>query len=297
MSNFWSFYIIAIVAINLIGCVIILMWTRRMDAGDLAEDGTTGHEYDGIREYNNPLPRWWLSLFWITIIFALTYLALYPGLGKYPGLLGWTSHGEVAKDQKAYQAQYGALYADFAKKPIEELAKDPRAMQIGGRLFGNNCAACHGTDAKGARGFPNLTDSDWIHGGSPEKITETIMNGRHGVMPAWKDTIGDDGVKQVANYVLSLSGRKHDAKLAQVGAEVFAGKCAVCHGTTGEGNPMMGAPRLNDSTWLYGGSEATVIKTIADGRIGQMPAQKDALGSERVHLLAAYVWSLSQDKK
>jgi cytochrome c oxidase cbb3-type subunit 3 len=297
MSNFWSFWIIALVSINIFGCVWLLMWTRRMDPSSQAEDGTTGHEYDGIREYNNPLPSWWLTMFWLLILFGLGYLALYPGLGKYPGLLGWTSHGEVAQDEKAYQQQYGALYAGYAKTPIEQLAKDPRAMQIGGRLFANNCAACHGTDAKGAKGYPNLTDTDWLYGGTPDKITETIANGRHGVMPAWHDTLGEEGVKQVANYVLSLSGHKHDSQLAKAGTDIFASKCSVCHGATGEGNPLMGAPRLNDNIWLYGGSESTVIKTISDGRGGQMPAWKDTLGSERVHLLAAYVWSLSNTGK
>lgn len=297
MSNFWSTYIIAIVALNIVGCAWLLMWTRRMDLSDMPEDGTTGHEYDGIREYNNPLPRWWLVLFWITIIFALVYLVLYPGLGKYPGVLGWTSAGEVAKHEQEYQQQYGALYAGYASTPVEELATDPRAMQIGARLFANNCSTCHGTDAKGARGFPNLTDQDWIHGGSPERIEETILNGRHGIMPAWKDGIGEDGVQQVAQYLLSLSGRQHDATQAKAGGTIYAGTCAVCHGASGDGVQLMGAPRLNDNIWLYGGSEASLVKTIAEGRVGHMPAQKDILGSERVHLLTAYVWSLSQPKE
>lgn len=297
MSNFWSFYIITLVAINIFGCAWLLMWTRNMDLTDQAEDGTTGHEYDGIREYNNPLPRWWLIMFWLTIIFGLGYLTLYPGLGKFPGVLGWTSHGEVAQDQKAYDEKYGALYAGYAKTPIEELVKDPRAMQIGGRLFGNNCAACHGTDARGAQGYPNLTDTDWLYGGSPEDILKTISDGRHGMMPAHKDTLNEDSIKQVANHVLSLSGRKHDEKLAAAGAETFASTCSVCHGATGDGNILMGAPRLNDGIWLYGGNESAVIKTIAEGRAGVMPAWKDLLGTERVHLLAAYVWSLSKDKQ
>jgi len=267
-----------------------------MDIEDIATDGTTGHEYDGIREYNNPLPRWWLMLFWITIFFALVYLTLYPGLGKFQGLLGWTSTGELAKEEKDYQQQYGAIYSAYARVPVEQLAKDSQAMKIAGRLFANNCSTCHGTDAHGGRGFPNLTDKDWLFGGSPERIQETIMEGRTGMMPPWQSALGDEGVKEVAHYVRSLSGLKADSKLLAAGHEIFASKCIACHGPDGKGNPMMGAPNLTDSIWLYGGSEATVIKTIADGRSGHMPMQKDNLGAEKVHLLAAYVWSLSQNR-
>jgi cytochrome c oxidase cbb3-type subunit 3 len=293
MSNFWSGYIIAIVVLNIVGCAALLMWTRRMDSTGMPADGTTGHEYDGIREYNNPLPRWWLYLFWITLIFSVAYLVLYPGLGKFSGTLGWTSQGEMQQDEKAYRQQYGAIYAQYAQVPIKELARDERAMKIGGRLFANNCSTCHGTDAHGARGFPNLTDPDWLYGGEPERIVETISNGRNGLMPAWQASLGDEGVKQVANHVLTLAGRKADTAQAAAGEKIFAGSCAGCHGADGRGNPMLGAPNLADSVWLYGGSEAALIKTIAEGRNGHMPAQKEILGAERVHLLAAYVWSLS----
>ncbi|MDF2445509.1 MAG: cytochrome oxidase Cbb3 [Moraxellaceae bacterium] len=296
MSSFWSWYIIVLVALNIGGCVWLLMWTRKMDLNDMPADGTTGHEYDGIREYNNPLPRWWLSLFWITIVFGVAYLALYPGLGNFKGVLGWTQTGEVAADQAAYEQKFGAIYANYAKVPIAELAKDERAMKIGGRLFANNCSTCHGTDANGAKGFPNLTDGDWLWGGEPDRIVETIMQGRTGMMPAWQAIIGDDGVKKVSHHVLALAGRKADAGLAAAGAEVFATNCAACHGGDGKGNPLMGAPNLTDNVWLYGGSEASVIKTVAEGRGGHMPAQQDVLGAERVHLLAAYVWSLSHNR-
>lgn len=293
MSNFWSTYIIAIVVLNLVGCACLLMWTRQMDIKDLADDGTTGHVYDGIREYNKPLPRWWLVLFWITLVFSVGYLVLYPGLGKFGGALGWTSQGEAQASEAKYQQQYGALYAGYAQVPIEQLAKDERAMQIGARLFANNCSTCHGTDAHGARGFPNLTDADWLYGGEPSRIVETISGGRTGIMPAWKDGLGEEGVQQTVQYVLTLSGRKADRAQAAAGKHIYETKCAGCHGTDGSGNPMMGAPRLNDKVWLYGGSEATLAKTIGEGRTGHMPAQLQNLGAERVHLLAAYVWSLS----
>lgn len=296
MSNFWSFYIIAIVALNIGGCAWLLLWSRRMDIKDMHADGTTGHEYDGIREYNNPLPGWWLTLFWITIFFGLVYLALYPGLGKFQGILGWTSVGELVKEEKNYNEQYGVIYANYASVPVKELATDAQAMKIASRLFANNCSTCHGTDAHGGRGFPNLTDNDWLYGGSPESIQETIMNGRNGIMPPWQDVLGDAGVKQVTNHVRLLSGLKADSTLATAGQNIFAEKCTACHGSDGRGNPLIGAPDLTDKIWLYGNSEATVIKTIALGRNGHMPAQKDNLGAEKAHLLTAYVWSLSQDR-
>lgn len=296
MSNFWSIYIIAIVVLNIVGCAWLLMWTRKMDVADMPADGTTGHEYDGIREYNNPLPRWWLYLFWITLVFGVAYLVLFPGLGSFKGTLGWSSAGEVGADQAAYQKQYGAIYADYARKPIEELAGDERAMKIGARLFANNCAACHGTDAHGAKGYPNLTDGDWLYGGTPDRIVETITGGRQAMMPAWGAILGEDAVKKATHYVMSLSGKKHDATLAAAGQDVFATNCAACHGADGKGNQMMGAPNLADTTWLYGGSEKAIAETLANGRNGHMPAQKEVLGDERIHLLAAYVWSLSNNK-
>jgi cytochrome c oxidase cbb3-type subunit 3 len=295
MSNFWSCYIIILVVTNITLCFLLLRWTSKMDLNDLAEDGTTGHEYDGIKEYNNPLPRWWLYLFYLTIVFAIGYLALYPGLGKFPGMLGWTSHGEHDKDQAAYEQKYGPIYAAYYKVPVEQLAKDGRAMQIGNRLFENNCAACHGSDAHGARGFPNLTDDDWLHGGKPADIETTILEGRDGTMPAWGEKLGDEGVKKVASYVLSLSGRKVDPKLAAAGQPLFS-NCMPCHGVDAKGNIFIGAPNLTDTIWLYGGDEKTVIQTIAFGRHGHMPTWKDTLGKERVHLLAAYVWSLSNNQ-
>ena len=294
MSTGWTIYVSFIVLLNIGGCLWLLAWTRKMPSKDDG-DGTTGHSFDGITEYNNPLPRWWLWLFYLTIAFGLTYLALYPGLGGYPGILNWSSHGEHDKDQAAYEQQYGPIYAAYYQKPIEQLAKDPAAMQIGNRLFEVNCAACHGSDAHGARGFPNLTDKDWLHGGAPADIESSILNGREGVMPDWGSKLGDQGVKQVANYVLSLSGRKVDPALAAAGQALFV-NCMPCHGADAKGNIFIGAPNLTDTIWLYGGDEATVIKTITNGRHGHMPAWGDTLGKERVHLLAAYIWSLSNSQ-
>lgn len=296
MSDFWSGYIIVLALANIIGVSWLLMWTRKMDLSDLAEDGTTGHEYDGIREYNNPLPRWWLICFWGSIAFALGYLALYPGLGKFQGFLGWTSVNELEADQKAYEQEFDALYKSFAATPIPELAKDERAMRVAGRIFANNCAICHGSNARGAQGYPNLTDGDWLYGGEPEKLVETLTYGRNGVMPGWVDSMGEQGVKEVVAYALSLSGRSVDTELADAGKARF-GVCAGCHGADGRGNQAIGAPNLTDTVWLHGGAERHVMDTVLHGRKNRMPAFDKTLGAERVHLMAAYVYSLSHQGK
>ncbi len=292
MSNFWSGYIIVLSLANIIGVSWMLLWTRKMDLSDLAEDGTTGHEYDGIKEFNNPLPRWWLICFWGSIAFALGYLALYPGLGKWQGLLGWTSHGELHAAEADYDKQFGPLYKSFAATPIPELAKNERAMKVAGRIFANNCALCHGSDARGAAGFPNLTDDDWLYGGEPEKLVETLTHGRNGQMPNWLPTLGEQGVKEVVAYALSLSGRKVDEELATAGQGKFAA-CAGCHGANGKGNQALGAPNLTDTVWLHGGTEKKVLETVLYGRKSRMPNFDKTLGPERVHLMAAYVYSLS----
>jgi len=292
MTDFWSGYIIVLALANIVVVSWLLMWTRKMDLSEMAEDGTTGHEYDGIKEYNNPLPRWWLICFWGSIAFALGYLALYPGLGKFQGLLGWTSHGELKADEAAYDKQFGPLYASFAAIPIPELAKNERAMKVAGRIFANNCAVCHGSNARGGNGFPNLTDHDWLYGGEPEKLVETLTLGRNGVMPAWLDTMGEQGVREVVAYALSLSGRKVNADLAEAGQARF-GVCAGCHGANGKGNQALGAPNLTDTTWLYGGTQKKVLETVFYGRQNHMPSFAKTLGPERVHLMAASVYSLS----
>ena len=293
MSDFWSGYIIILSLANIIGVAWLLMWTRKMDINDLADDGTTGHEYDGIREYNNPLPRWWLICFWGSIAFSLGYLALYPGLGKFQGFLGWTSHNELSKDQAAYDVEFGPLYKSFAATPIPELAKNDRAMKVAGRIFANNCALCHGANARGGVGFPNLTDDDWLYGGEPEKLVETLTHGRQGQMPAWKESMGDQGVREVVAYALTLSGRTVDTDLAAAGKPRFA-VCAGCHGADGRGNQAIGAPNLTDTIWLYGGAERHVLDTVYYGRKNRMPNFDKTLGPDRVHLMAAYVYSLSR---
>jgi cytochrome c oxidase cbb3-type subunit 3 len=294
MSGFWSWYIIVIVAINIVGNAWLLVAMRRPPRDSVGEGESLGHEFDGIEELDHPLPRWWLWVFVASILFAMVYLALYPGLGRYRGALDWTSIAQWEDQVEKANATYGPIFAAYYAKSIPELVSDRRAVTIGSRLFAINCSLCHGSDAHGGKGFPNLTDGDWLHGGSPETIEKTILQGRKGVMPAWGPTIGEDGVVHAANYVLSLSGRKHDPDLAEKGQLIFQTICHACHGPDGKGKKEMGSANLTDDTWLHGGSEETIRETIRNGRTNQMPAHADLLGPEQVHLLALYVYGLSR---
>jgi cytochrome c oxidase cbb3-type subunit 3 len=253
-----------------------------------------GHVWDeNLEEYNNPLPRWWMWLFWITIVFAFVYLVLYPGLGSFPGVLKWSSVGQFDNEQARAKERYEPIYAKFAAMEIPAVAADAQAREMGQRLFLNYCSQCHASDARGGSGFPDLSDNDWLYGGTPEAIVASITQGRQGVMPPWPQ-LGEDGTRNAANYVLSLSGRTHDSLRAAQGKELFATNCAVCHGADGKGNPALGAPNLTDEVWLYGGSEAAIMASISKGRNGQMPAWGGFLGPTKTHLLAAYVYGLSQ---
>lgn len=294
-SGFWQVWIIALTLGGIAFCLLLLLSQKRAhkpQKGEKIDD--TGHVWDDdLRELNNPLPRWWLQLFYITIVFGLGYLALYPGLGSYAGMLGWTSHGQYTAEKDAADQQLKPMFDRYAAMDIPALAKDPDAKAIGQRLFLNNCSQCHGSDAGGQRGFPNLRDNDWLYGGEPQNIETTITGGRQGMMPAWGPTLGEQGVKEAVNYVLSLSGAPHDDALATAGKARFDTTCAACHGPEGKGNQALGAPNLTDKTWLYGGSERDVTETVTNGRHGQMPAWGERLGPARVHLLAAYVYGLS----
>ncbi|AFN78466.1 cytochrome-c oxidase, cbb3-type subunit III [Stutzerimonas xanthomarina] len=304
MTSFWSWYVTLLSLGTIAALVWLLLATRKGQRRDSTEE-TVGHSYDGIEEYDNPLPRWWFMLFVATVVFALGYLALYPGLGNWKGLLpgyegGWTQVKEWQREMDRANEQYGPLYAKFAAMPVEEVAQDPQALKMGGRLFASNCSVCHGSDAKGAYGFPNLTDHDWLYGGEPETIKTTILGGRQAVMPAWKDVIGEEGIRHVAGYVRSLSGRDVpegiDSDIEQ-GQKIFAANCVVCHGPDAKGIQAMGAPNLTDNVWLYGSSFGQIQQTLRYGRNGRMPAQEAILGHDKVHLLAAYVYSLSQQSE
>lgn len=296
MTTGWSLYVIILVVLNIAGCAWLLWWTSKR-RGDEARNNaeTTGHVWDGdLTEYNKPLPRWWIILFWLTIVFSIGYLAWYPGMGNFAGTSGWTSAGEHDADKADADARLAEAYGRFDAMPIDEIAQDGEALAFGGRLFQNHCAQCHGADARGAKGFPNLTDGDWLWGGSPDQILATILQGRQAAMPPLAAAIGGDvGVTEVATYVQSLAGIKADPALAEAGKAKFAGVCAACHGAEGKGNPILGAPNLTDDTWLYGSDFATISEGIRNGRNGMMPAHGPIIGETRSRLVGAYVWSIS----
>jgi len=292
-SSGWSIFITAVTVIGLLLCLVLLFIASKRTV--MAKDNSTGHVWDvDLKEMNNPLPRWWMGLFIITVVFAGVYLLLYPGLGSAKGSLGWSSSGQYEAEQKAAATAMAAVYAQFAGKPVDVLAKDPKAMAIGERLFINNCAACHGSDAKGSKGFPNLTDGDWLYGGSHEKIVETITQGRQGNMPPMAAAVGSaQDVRNLAQYVLSLSDSPHNAIAANEGKAKF-GVCAACHGANGKGNQALGAPNLTDKVWLHGWGEEAIVNIVTNGKLNMMPAQSARLTPEQIHVLGGYVWSLSQ---
>jgi len=301
-TNGWLGIVLGLViALSILACAILL-WVQSKIKIKVSADGkplpveTTGHVWDGdLRENNNPLPGWWMNLFYGTIIFGFAYLLLYGGLGSYKGLLGWSLIGEYEAELKAGDEQYGPLFQKFMAMDIPSVAKDPQAREIGERLFLNTCAQCHGSDAQGAKGYPNLTDKDWLYGGDPQTILTTLHEGRNGLMPPMAAAVGNnEDVLNVANYVLSLSATPHDAAKAQSGKSKFT-VCAACHGEDGKGNQTMGAPNLTDKIWLHGGGIDSVVETINKGRASHMPAFKDVIAEDKIHLLAAYVWSLSNN--
>ena len=297
MSLFWSLWITVLTLTCLALVLWVLLANRKVAVRDdeEPENRTTGHVYDGIEEYDNPLPRWWFYMFILSMIYAAGYLVYYPGLGSWKGTSGWTSHKELAEDQEKGRADYAESYDRYSSMSIEELAHDDEAMKMGTRLFSNNCAVCHSSDGGGNFGIPNLTDKDWLHGGTTDKILETITGGRNGVMPAWGPVIGEEKVEQVAEYVLKVSGQEHDEALAAKGQTVFTENCAVCHGNDAKGKQDVGSANLTDSTWLYSGTREGIIHTVRGGLNNRMPAQKDLLREEKIHVLAAYVYSLSLD--
>lgn len=291
VSGFWNMYVMGLVALSLLFCLFVLMSNNKRETGPVE---LHGHVWDeNLAEYNNPLPRWWLYLFWVTLIFAVVYLVMYPGFGNTKGALGWSSVGQYETEMRAAEERYAPIFAKYKEMDVAAVAADPDARAMGKRLFVTYCAQCHGSDARGAKGFPNLSDTAWNWGGEADTIKATITGGRMGMMPPMGPALGAEGTKDVVNYVRSLSGLAHDSLRAQRGAELFAQNCAACHGAEGKGTQAMGAPNLTDEDWLYGSSEATITETVANGRTNRMPGFGDFLGEEKVHLLAAYVYGLS----
>ncbi len=286
MNSFWSGWIIVLTVITF----ILTFWLLLANRKESTTKKTTGHVYDGIEEYNNPLPLWWLWLFYATIFFSIGYLVAYPGLGAFKGLLNWSQVGQYEKEIQRAEEKYEPLFNKFAQTPIPELAKDTQAMQMAQRIFANNCAQCHGSDARGTFGFPNLADNDWLYGGEPENILTSIRQGRSGFMMAWESTLNREQIDSVVAYTLSLSG-KQEANAE--GEKLFQTYCTACHGADAKGNTMLGAPNLTDDIWLYSDAPEIIRTTIAKGRNGKMPGHADLLSESRIHLLGAYVYSLS----
>lgn len=295
MSTFWSIWVSVIVLGTVFGCWWLLWSTRKSQTTDTETEETMGHSFDGIEEYDNPLPKWWFYLYVGTCVFALGYLALYPGLGNFQGLLGWSQHNQWESEVEQAEATYGELYARYADTPVQELKDNDEAMRMGQRLFANNCAVCHGSAGRGSVGFPNLTNGDWMWGGEPEQILHTIRNGRQGIMPAKgvMPNMTNAQVDQVVNYVLSFSGRERDAAAAEAGEQVFAQACSSCHGMDATGNTALGAPDLTNNHWLYGSSYEWIHDTVVNGRQNEMPAQGGRLSDAQIQILAAYVLSLN----
>lgn len=294
MSSGWSVYVIAFVVAQIVGCAWLLLANRKVTIDESGSGEPVVHEFDGITELNNPMPAWWMWFFVVTIVGSLVYLVLYPGMGNFPGSLGWTSRAQWEREVAHADERYGPILRGYHARAISELVSDARAVEMGSRLFAGNCATCHGSDARGGPGYPDLTDDDWLYGGTPERIVETITIGRVGSMPPLGAALGgEEGVARMAQYVLSLSGREHDETMAAAAAPLFTALCASCHGLTGEGNPAVGAPNLTDDVWLHRGKLVDVEYQITNGRVNQMPAHGEILAPEKIHLLALYVYSLS----
>lgn len=294
MSNFWSWYIIVLTVVFLVLITWLLFATRKGQKPDQTTQ-TMGHAFDGIEEYDNPLPRWWFMLFVATLVFTVIYLILYPGMGKFPGVLGWTQVNQYEREVERAETQFAPIFAKYRELSIADVAQDEEARRIGQRLFATNCSVCHGSDARGSFGFPDLTDNDWLWGGEPEQILTTLKQGRQATMAAWLPVIGEEGVRNTAGYVRHLAGLESEGVDIEAGKKVFDVNCVACHGPDGKGNHLLGAPNLTDDIWLYGSSMLQVQHTIRAGRNGNMPAQAH-LGDDKLHMLAAYVYSLSQDK-
>ena len=299
MSDFvnsgWAVFVAVATALSLLSCLWLLWVASKRQP--MAADNSTGHVYDeDLVEMNNPLPRWWAILFVLTVIFAFGYVVVYPGMGSLPGTFGWTSLNQLENEQLQANTTMNSVYAKFDGLNTEQLSHNAAAMAIGERLFINNCAACHGSNAQGSKGFPNLTDGDWLYGGSPEKIEESIVLGRNGNMPPMAAAVGTpEDVRNVANYVLSLSGSPHNAIAAASGKPKFS-VCAACHGADGKGNQALGAPNLTDKIWLHGWGDEAIVAMVNLGKNNVMPAQGGRLTPQQIHVLATYVWGLSQSQ-
>ncbi|WOJ96125.1 cytochrome-c oxidase, cbb3-type subunit III [Congregibacter brevis] len=291
MTSFWSGWVIVLTTVTLVLVTWLLFANRKRSAVD---EKTTGHVYDGIEEWDNPLPGWWFAMFVITIVWGIGYLIAYPGMGNFPGVLGWSSVTQHEQEVAVADEKFRAMRDKYLAMSIEEIYQDPKARKMGMRIYGNNCSQCHGLDAAGALGFPNLTDDDWLYGGSPEAIKHTLVNGRQAAMPPWESILGEQGIAEATAYVLSLNSRDADEDLVAAGEKHYQTYCIACHGPEAKGNPIMGAPNLTNGIWLYGGNAEQIAHSLRIGRNGQMPAFGNTLSEDKIHLVAAYVYGLSK---
>jgi cytochrome c oxidase cbb3-type subunit III len=296
MPAFWHWFVVVLTVLFIIWCVWLIGWSTKQGPKNVSDDELVGHKWDGdLEEWNNPTPKWWLYLYFITVIWAVLFLVAMPGLGTFDGLLGWSSKGQYDAEMERAAATYEPIYEEFAAMEWDKLTQHEDALSLGASLFASYCTTCHGSDARGATGYPNLTDDNWQWGSTEQDIVATITNGRMAAMPVLAPALGgDEGVDNMVKYVKSLSGGAMDAG-AQAAQPQFAAMCSACHGLDGKGNKVFGAPNLTDDVWLYGGSDEAIRETILHGRNGVMPAQGDLLGANRIKILAAYVYSLSQD--
>lgn len=295
MNNTWSIYVVVLTLVSIAACLWLLLAVRK-NTSEIEDGEPLTHEFDGINELNNPLPRWWLILYLLTIVFGVGYLILYPGFGNFSGTLGWSSQKQWQMEDERAKNTYGKIYAKFASQDMETLLKNERALAIGQKVYLNNCIACHGTDARGSRSYPNLRDSDWLYGNSPAQIKQSIAAGRNGNMPALGAVLGEEGTTAVIAYIKSFGEEAAEVlpELQQKGKDQFAMMCAACHGADAKGNVYVGAPNLTDDIWLHGGTEAALRKTIMEGRTGEMPAHGTLISKDKIHILAAYILSLSE---
>ncbi|EAQ99389.1 cytochrome-c oxidase, cbb3-type subunit III [Congregibacter litoralis] len=291
MTSFWSGWVIVLTSLTLILVTWLLFANRKRNPID---EKTTGHIYDGIEEWDNPLPGWWFAMFVITIVWGIGYLVAYPGMGNFPGVLGWSSATQHEQEVAVADEKFRAMRDKYLAMSIEDIYQDPKVRKMGMRIYGNNCSQCHGLDAAGALGFPNLTDNDWLYGGSPEAIKHTLVNGRQAAMPPWESILGEQGIMEATAYVLSLNSREADDELVAAGEKHYQTYCVACHGPEAKGNPLMGAPNLTNGIWLYGGSEEQIAHSLRIGRNGQMPAFGNTLSEDKIHLVSAYIYGLSK---
>ncbi len=293
MSSSWHWWIVIVTLINVLACVWLILWSSRQGDNSKANEDTLDHSWDGnLQERNNPLPRWWLYLFVGTIVWGIGYFVYYPGLGNFAGTGEWSQISQYEAERERIDAVYQQRFAELAAQSYQQLQSNADALNVAHSLYGANCATCHGADARGAKGFPNLTDDDWIWGGSIAAITQSIQQGRQAAMPPWGTVLGEDGTREVVAYVKSLSGLRHSERLATAGKARYDALCVACHGADGNGMQALGAPNLTDDVWLYGSSDDDLTHSVAKGRAGVMPAHDTLLSAEEIKLLTAYVLSL-----